>query len=297
MVYSLNYSYWLTLILSVLAVGFFARTFIIFHDCVHGSFFKSRRLNKVVGYITGIVTFTPFHKWRREHLEHHATSGNLDRRGVGDITTYTIEEYNNLPTLKKIWYKIYRHPLFLFGIAPIIQFVIVNRLPNKKTNKKEHFHIQFTNVVMIALILILCFTIGWKEFLMVQLPILYLASAKGVWLFYVQHQYEDVMWARSKDWDHKKLALHGSSFLKLPGILKWFTGNIGFHHIHHLNPKIPNYRLEKCHEATPEFKEIEPITIASSVKYLKLRLWDEQNNQLVTFKEAQAERQMQEQNV
>lgn len=288
MVYSLDVSYFLTLLLSLVAVGFFARTFIIFHDCVHGSFFRSKTLNTAVGVFTGIITFHPFFKWKREHLLHHATSGDLDRRGVGDIMTLTVDEYGQLKGWKKAWYQVYRHPIFLFGIAPVIQFLVINRLPSKKMSFKENVHVQYTNFAMAGLIIGICYFVGWQAFLLVQLPIVYFASAKGVWLFYVQHQYENVVWTRSEEWDHNTVALHGSSFLKLPLILQWFTGNIGFHHVHHLCPKIPNYRLETCHKSTPELQAVEPITIASSFQYLKLRLWDEKANRLVTFKQAKA---------
>jgi len=258
---------------------------LIFHDCGHGSFFKSDRLNKIVGIPLGLLIFTPYHKWHRDHKEHHATVGNLDKRGIGDVYTLTVDEYKGLSRWKQFSYRFYRNPFFLFGIAPLLLFLIQFRLPNSYMNRREQLYVYISNLAIAAGILLVIWTIGWKAYLLVQLPIFYIASVHGVWLFYVQHQYESVKWARAEQWDYKTIALKGSSYFKLPFLLQWFTGNIGFHHIHHLSPKIPNYKLAKCHKENPMFHDIKPITFFSSLKSLRLRLWDERNQKLVGFNE------------
>lgn len=284
MIWSLNYSYWLTLLLSVFAAGFLVRIFIIFHDCGHGSFFKSQRLNRIVGIITGLMAFTPYHKWHHDHKEHHATVGNLDKRGTGDVKTLTIEEFLARSKWNRFKYRLYRHPIFLFGIAPFLVFVLQNRLSKKYMNRKEHLYLHLTNLALISIIALSMWAIGWKAYLLIQLPVIYIAAVNGVWLFYIQHQYENVVWTRSKAWNYKNIALEGSSYFKLPIVLQWFTGNIGFHHIHHLSPRIPNYKLPKCFKENPMFQEVKPITFISSLRSLKLRLWDEKRNKMVGFK-------------
>jgi len=285
MVYSLEYSYWLTLLLSVFAAGFLVRIFIVFHDCGHGSFFKSERLNRLVGIPLGLLSFTPYHRWHRDHKEHHATVGNLDKRGVGDVKTLTVEEYQSLSKWKKFGYRFYRNPIFLIGVAPLLLFLIQYRLPKSYMNRKELVYLHLSNLALVLGILLVIWAIGWKDYLLIQLPVIYLASVHGVWLFYVQHQYESVKWERSDKWDYKTIAIQGSSYFKLPFILQWFTGNIGFHHIHHLSPTIPNYKLSKCHKENPMFQDIKPITFFSSLKSLRLRLWDEKKQRLVGFNE------------
>ena len=283
MIWSLQISYWITLLLSVFAAGFLVRIFIIFHDCGHGSFFKSQSLNRTVGVITGFMAFTPYHKWHHDHKEHHATVGNLDKRGTGDVDTLTIEEFLKRSKWNQFRYRIYRHPIFLFGIAPFLVFVFQNRLTKKYMSRKEKRYLHFTNLALIAAILLSKWAIGWKVYLLIQLPVLYIAAIHGLWLFYVQHQYENVVWKRSSEWNYKDIALEGSSYFKLPKILQWFTGNIGFHHIHHLSPRIPNYKLPVCYKENPIFQTVQPITFFSSLRSLKLRLWDEKRNKLVGF--------------
>ncbi len=285
MVWSLKISYFLTLFLSVFAAGFLIRIFIIFHDCGHGSFFRSKMLSRIVGIITGLLTFTPYHKWTREHKEHHATVGNLDKRGVGDVITLTIEEFLKLPPWKRFSYRFYRHPLFLFGIAPFLLFVVQNRVPKKYMSFKEHVYHQLNNLALIVAIALIIWAIGWKAYLLIQLPVLYIASVHGVWLFYVQHQYENVVWTRGQEWNYKNIALQGSSYFKLPKVLQWFTGNIGFHHIHHLSPRIPNYKLPLCFKENTIFQDVKPVTFFSSLRSLKLRLWDEKRRKLVGFRD------------
>jgi omega-6 fatty acid desaturase (delta-12 desaturase) len=269
--------------LSIFAAGFLVRIFIIFHDCGHGSFFKSQRLSRIVGIITGLMAFTPYHKWHRDHKEHHATVGNLDKRGTGDVKTLTTEEFLKRSKWNQFRYRIYRNPIFLFGIAPFLVFVFQNRLTKKLMNTKEKWYLHLTNLALIAAILLMMWAIGWKAYLLIQLPVLYIAAIHGLWLFYVQHQYENVVWKRSNEWNYKDIALEGSSYFKLPKILQWFTGNIGFHHIHHLGPRIPNYKLPICYKENPIFQTVQPITFFSSLRSLKLRLWDEKRNKLVGF--------------
>ena len=281
--WSLQISYWLTLFLSFFAAGFLVRIFIIFHDCGHGSFFKSQKLNKIVGVITGLMAFTPYHKWHSDHKEHHATVGNLDKRGTGDVKTLTIEEFLQRSKWNQFRYRIYRHPIFLFGIAPFLVFVFQNRLTKKNMNRKEKWYLHLTNLALVVAILLLMWAIGWKAYLLIQLPVLYIAAIHGLWLFYVQHQYENVVWKRSNEWNYKDIALEGSSYFRLPKILQWFTGNIGFHHIHHLGPRIPNYKLPICYKENPIFQTVQPITFFSSLRSLKLRLWDEKKSKLVGF--------------
>ncbi len=285
MVYMVHnqYPYWSVLLLSLVAALFLLRIFIFFHDCCHGSFFKSRRANTILGYITGILTFTPFDAWRRSHNLHHASSGNLDRRGAGDVWTMTVEEYRTSPFLRRAAYRLYRNPLITFGLGPAYLFLISMRFPEKNAGKKEKRSVLLTNISLLLIILILGFTIGFKTYLMIQVPVILIAGIAGVWLFYVQHQFEPAYWSRGKDWDLMKSALEGSSFYKLPKILQWFTGNIGFHHIHHLRPKVPNYYLEECQNNIEIFQQIKPVTFLKSLKYPFLDLWDEEQQKLVSF--------------
>lgn len=269
--------------LGILGAGFMARSFIIFHDCAHGSFFESARMNKLLGSFLSVITFTPFYKWRHEHITHHSTVGNLDKRGVGDIDTITVEEYLKLSKFKRLVYRIYRSPILIFFIAPIILFVVLNRFSFGKLNKKNTFRLIRSNLWIIVFSLALAYFVGWQNFLIGQFTILYISSSVGVWLFYVQHQYEDVIWTRDEEWNQTEISIHGSSFLKLPKIMQWFSGNIGFHHIHHLSPKIPNYNLESCHYENDAFKIIKPITFWATFRTWRLKLWDEKRQQLIGF--------------
>lgn len=283
MYYSLEISYLLTLLLSVFAAGFLVRIFIIFHDCGHGSFFKSDLLNRLVGIPLGLMVFTPYHRWHRDHKEHHATVGNLDKRGIGDVKTLTVKEYKSLTKWGRFSYRFYRYPLFLIAVAPILLFIIQHRIPKTYMNLKQHIYLHLSNIAIAAGVFLLIWIIGLRAFLLIQLPVIYMGSVAGVWLFYLQHQFEHVVWTRNEKWDYKTIALQGSSFFKLPLILQWFTGNIGFHHIHHLSPKIPNYKLSVCHKENLLFHDIKPITLWSSFKSLRLRLWDEHKQKLVGF--------------
>jgi len=283
MVLSLEVSYWLTLLLAVPAAGFFTRIFIIFHDCGHGSFFKSKRANDTLGYITGILTMTPYHRWRHDHAMHHASVGDLDRRGVGDIMTLTVKEYQGKSTWGRLVYRVTRHPLALFTVGPLGLFLINNRFSTRTSGKRERHSVYWTNLALLIVVLLMSVTIGLKAFVLVMLPILVIGTTAGVWLFYVQHQFEGVYWERHERWDYLYAALKGSSYYKLPRILQWFTGNIGFHHIHHVSPRIPNYYLERCHRENPMFQEVRTLTLLSSLKCMFLSLWDEDERELVSF--------------
>jgi len=280
---SLRVSWWLVIPLSVLAAGLMVRIFIIFHDCGHGSYLKSRRANDIVGFITGILTFTPYHHWRWEHNIHHANSGHLDKRGVGDIMTMTVQEYLEASRWHRFAYRLARNPFILFIIAPLYLFLVRHRFPSAKANKRERHSVYWMNLAIFAMATGMSLIFGFKSYVIIQLIITATASAAGVWLFYVQHQFDGVYWERGDNWDYTKAALEGSSFYKLPKILQWFSGNIGFHHIHHLSARIPNYNLERCHKADPLFQQVKPITFLQSFKSLTFRLWDEQRCKLVGF--------------
>ena len=285
MVQSLKISYLLTLLLSVVAAGLMVRSFIIFHDCGHGSFFKSQKANNILGIVTGILTFTPYLHWTASHAAHHNTAGNLDRRGTGDVWTMTVLEYMKSSRWKRFSYRLYRNPFVMFILGPIYIFLIGNRFAIGALTKKEKLDVYFTNAALIGIIIIVSLVIGFENYLKIQFPILMMATTGGVWLFYIQHNYENVNWERQKNWAWSAAALEGSSFYKLPKILQWFSGNIGFHHIHHLRPNIPNYNLPKCHKEHSVFQEIKPITLLSSLKSLSLRLWNEETNELVSYRQ------------
>lgn len=280
---SLGISYWLTLGLAIPTGGFLIRVFIIFHDCGHGSFFRSKKASDILGFITGLMTFTPYHRWRKNHAIHHSTAGDLDRRGIGDVWTLTVKEFVALPFWKRVAYKIYRNPLMMFLLGPFLGLLITQRFVNRTVSKKERYSVYWTNLGLLGIILLLSLTIGAKQYLLVQLPVVMVGFSVGFWLFYVQHQFEGVYWDRHENWDYLTEALEGSSFYKLPKVLQWFTGNIGYHHVHHLNPRIPNYYLEKCYKENSFFHCAKQITLKSSLKSLTFRLWDEEARKLVGY--------------
>jgi len=283
MYYSLEISYWITLGLTLFAAGFLVRIFIIFHDCGHGSFFRSSRASRIVGTILGSLAFTPYDRWHRSHAIHHSTVGNLDKRGEGDVWTMTAEEFRASTPREKWIYRIYRHPFILFGLGPVLLFVIWFRFNKKGAEKKERWNTHMTNLIILIFSSGLILLMGWKTFLLIQVPVIFIATATGAWLFYVQHQFEDVIWTRNDEWDYQRMALYGSSFLKVPRILQWFSGNIGFHHIHHLGPKIPNYNLERCHRENSMFGSVKPVTLIKGIQSMRFRLWDEEIGRLITF--------------
>jgi acyl-lipid omega-6 desaturase (Delta-12 desaturase) len=286
MVRSLAYSYWLMLPIAILAAGFLVRIFIIFHDCGHGSFFNSKRANNAIGAIAGVLLLTPYRHWRWQHALHHGTAGDLDRRGFGDIWTLTVEEYIRMTRSQRLAYRLARNPAILLMIAPLYVFVVRHRLVDSNAPKAERSSVVLTNWALFAITLAMSALIGLKAFLLIQLTVSALAGALGLWLFYVQHQFQGAYWARSEKWNYAAAALQGSSFYKLPRILQWFTGNIGFHHIHHLNPRIPNYHLQRCHEGDPFFLTIKPLTLLESLQSLTFRLWDERRQMFVGFRPA-----------
>ncbi|MCF7817808.1 MAG: fatty acid desaturase [Kiritimatiellales bacterium] len=279
-----NYPLWLCYIPVLVAAPFLVRIFIIFHDCCHSSFFKSKWANTLTGYVAGILTSTPFRDWGKAHIGHHATAGNLDKRGVGDVWTMTVEEYITAPKLKRITYRIFRHPLFLFGVGPSYVFLVFHRFSHKQIQHQGRLSVYITNLGMLLILLLAASTIGYKTYLLIQLPITIIAATLGLWLFYVQHQYEEVYWARNDVRDSVKAALEGSSYYKLPKVAQWFTGNIGLHHIHHLNPSIPNYNLQACHNELQHIQHIEPLGFRKSFKSLGIHLWDEETRKLISFK-------------
>lgn len=281
---SLKISYWLTLVLAIPTAGFMVRTFIIFHDCGHGSFFASKKANEIVGILSGILTFTPWSRWWHDHAVHHATAGDLDRRGVGDVYTMTAKEYLAAPWWKKVGYRLMRNPFNMFVIGAPIVFAIVHRVYLAGTGKRERASVWWTNLALVVLIGPLIWLVGWRAFLLVWGPVFWMGTAAGVWLFYMQHQFREVYWERHETWNFFEAGLKGCSYYKLPRILQWFTGNIGFHHIHHMSAKIPNYRLEECYRENPELQQPPTLTLLTSLKSLDLRLYDEENKRLVGWK-------------
>jgi omega-6 fatty acid desaturase (delta-12 desaturase) len=291
---SLAVSWWITVPLAILAGAFLVRVFIIFHDCGHGSFFKSRKANDVMGFISGILTFTPYYHWRWEHAIHHASAGDLDKRGTGDVWTMTVQEYLESSRWKRFAYRLARNPVVLFVIAPLFLFIIRQRFPSAQANRRERRSVHWMNLAILGMAVTLSWIYGVVPYLLIQLTVMAVAGAAGIWMFYVQHQFEDVYWERGADWDYTAAALEGSSFYKLPKILQWFSGNIGFHHIHHLSSRIPNYNLERCHRSHPMFRDVKPITLFSSLKSLTLRLWDEKRKKLVSYRHLKGFRRQQD---
>jgi len=281
---SLAFPYWVTLLLSLPASGLLIRLFIFFHDCGHGSFFKSKKVNRIIGNILGVLTFTPYDKWHHQHHIHHATNSNLDKRGIGDVWVLTVNEYLAASKWQRIHYRVYRNPLVLLILGPILLLFVFNRTTKKEMARSEKRNIHFTNLMILLTGIGLSLLIGFKAYLLIQLPVILISHIAGVWLFYVQHQFEDAVWERNEDWDYKNAALSGSSYLKLPKLLQWFTGNIGYHHVHHLSSKIANYRLEKCHFENELFRNVKPITLLSSFESFKMNLWDEANKKMVSFR-------------
>ncbi len=281
--WSLSFSYWATAGLVVLLGLLTMRTFIIFHDCCHGSFFESSRACQIVGYLTGMLAFTPFGQWRWEHNVHHASSGHLDKRGTGDVWMMTLKEYLEASRWKRFSYRLTRNPIILFIVGPLYLFLIWQRFPSPKASAKEKNSAHFMNIGIAIMALIMGSIFGFGTYLLIIVGTMLVAGGAGVWMFYVQHQYEGVYWERADEWDYTAAALQGSSFYKLPRILQWFTGNIGFHHIHHLSPRIANYNLERCHNDIPLFQQVKPITLLSSIKSLGYRFWDEERQEMVGY--------------
>jgi acyl-lipid omega-6 desaturase (Delta-12 desaturase) len=286
MYFSLRISYGLTLLLAIPTSGFLIRSFILFHDSGHNSFTPSLKGNKIVGFILGVIVFTPLEQWAKSHAIHHATSSNLDKRGIGDVTTWTVEEFRAKPWVERIGYSLFRFPLIMFGLGPLWMFLVAHRLPIPLFSRRETMSVVWTNLALAVYITLLSLLFGsFWNFLLIQLPILWLAGLIGIWLFYIQHQFEGVYWARDDEWNYVSSALQGASYYHLPKVLQWFSGNIGFHHIHHLSPRIPNYRLEACYKENPLFQnEVKEISFFEAIRMVRLQLIDEaRDNRMITF--------------
>lgn len=285
---SLQYSYYLLALLFAVPTGLFlARTFVIQHDCGHGAFFRSRRANHIIGACLAILSLTPYQRWRRIHAVHHVDSGNLDKRGCGDIDMLTVEEYLNLKPMQRWLYRLYRNPLILFGIAPLLFFCVQLRRTHllPKAWRKERNSVYLTNLVIVLILIIAAYIGQLTSLLLFHLTASAVGALVGVWLFYIQHQFPEVYWQRTDKWERTAAAIEGSSFYDLPRVLHWLTAYIGFHHIHHLDPQIPNYRLKKCYEENPEFQQCKKLSVWDSFACAKLALWDESQQQLIRFKD------------
>jgi omega-6 fatty acid desaturase (delta-12 desaturase) len=283
---ALDVSYLLTLALALPAAGFLVRTFVVFHDCAHGSLLPSKRANRSVGRFLGLFVLSPFQRWRHDHAIHHATSGDLERRGVGDIITLTVGEYGARRWRGRLAYRLIRNPVVMFGLGPIIAMVIGPRIATRSQRPRLRHSVLGTDVVLVVAIGGLCWLIGWQSFLIVWAPAAMLAGSVGIWLFYVQHQFEDAYWQGADDWSYSDAALRGSSYLKLPKVMQFFTGNIGLHHVHHLNAQIPNYNLQRAHDENPIFHEVPTLSLRDALGTVRLKLWDEERGKLVTFAQA-----------
>jgi len=286
--YKANFPYWITIGLGIVASGLLVRIFIFFHDCAHQSFFPSRKANVVFGYICGVLTFTPYEEWRKSHGWHHNTAGDLDRRGQGDVWTLTAEEYRAATKLTRFRYRFFRNPFVLLLLGPAYLFLVSYRYPHKGSKKRQSTSVLVTNAAIAAIILVASLTIGFKAYALIQFPVIFFSGAIGVWLFYIQHQFEGVYWSRHEQWDPTRASLYGSSYYKLPVVIQWFTGNIGLHHIHHLRARIPNYNLPRAYGDAKSFLNVNPLTIRKSIACLHLKLWDEKRQELVGFKSVHA---------
>jgi acyl-lipid omega-6 desaturase (Delta-12 desaturase) len=283
---AIGVSPWLALALAPLAAGFLLRTYIVFHDCAHGNFLRSRRGNLWLGTVMGLLVLTPFLRWRHDHAVHHATAGDLDRRGVGDLPTLTVREYLQRSPRGQLAYRLFRSPLVMFGLGPVFAMVVGPRLVARSARPRMRRSVLGTDLALAAIVIPLCWAIGWRDFLLTWAPASLLAGAVGIWLFYVQHQFEDTYWQQSGDWEFADAALRGSSYLRLPRPLQFLTGNIGLHHVHHLNARVPNYNLQRAHDENPVFHDVPTLSLWDGLRAVRLKLWDERAGRLVTFAEA-----------
>lgn len=278
-----GYPLWTTLLLLAPAVFLHVRMFILFHDCCHLSFFSNVRMNRIAGFILGVVTFTPYGAWSQEHLRHHQTVADLERRGVGDIWTLTVREYQDASRGKRLLYRLVRHPLVLFGLGPVWLFAVSNRCLLKGTSKEGRRSVWTTNLGIALMVTILGVALGWRHYLLILIPVVYLSGVMGIWLFYVQHQFDATHWYPRREWDFVNASLYGSSYYKLPQVLQWLTGNIGLHHVHHINARIPNYNLQACYDGTVALQDVPPVTLRKSFGAARLKLWDEEREKLISF--------------
>lgn len=288
--FALRVSYALAFVLSLVAAGFLLRTFIVFHDCAHGSFLPSKRANAYLGASLGVLVYTPFAVWRREHAVHHATAGDLDRRGVGDIQTLTVGEYRALPWWGRLQYRLFRNPFVMFVLGPLWVILVGPRVVSWSAPQRLRRSVLGTDIALIAIIVALCWLLGWTGFLVVQMPALLLTGTVGIWLFYVQHQFEDTYWQSNDSWSYDDAALKGSSYLKMPKVLQFLTGNIGLHHVHHLSARIPNYNLQAAHDENPALHTVPTLSLADGLRATRLKLWDEEQGKLVGFGAARVSR-------
>ncbi len=282
---SLGVPYLLTLALSVPTALFMVRVFVVMHDCGHGSFFKSQKLNNFFGAVFGVLVFTPFFHWKNAHAQHHATSGNLDRRGFGDVWMLTLQEYEALSPRRRFYYRAYRHPVFMFLVGAPFNFLVLHRtrFPSPGDPTRSRISVHGTTLALLGYVAGMVSLMGWKEYLLVQIPVFYIATIIGVWLFYVQHQFKNTYWQRKKNWNYVAACLLGSSFYKLPPWLSWWTAYIGIHHIHHLSSRIPFYRLPEASKDSA-FDGGTTLTLWTGFESLGLRLWDEKLGRMVGFK-------------
>jgi omega-6 fatty acid desaturase (delta-12 desaturase) len=285
MFFALRVSVLLSLVLVLPASGFLIRAFIVFHDCAHGSFLRSRRANNVLGAAIGLLVWLPFRGWQHEHAVHHATAGDLDRRGIGDITTLTVAEYGALTVWGRVGYRLFRNPAVMFGLGWLLVLVLKPRLVPRGARPRIRKSVLGTDLALAIIVGVSCLTLGWRDYLLVQGPVFLVTGAVGIWLFYVQHQFEDTYWRAHGDWRYDRAALEGSSYLKLPWPLQFFTGNIGFHHVHHLSVGIPNYNLQAAHETTDRLRAVPELTLRDGLRATRLKLWDERGGRLVTFRD------------
>ena len=288
MYFSLRVSYLLTLAIALPTAGFLLRTYIVFHDCAHGSFLRSRRANRYLGTVLGIVVMTPFMNWRHNHAVHHATAADLDRRGQGDVPTLTVAEYVARDWRGRLGYRLFRNPLVMFGLGPLFAMIIGPRIPPGSARPAQRRSVHITNLALAVVVAGCCLLIGWRDYLLIQGPTAMIAASAGIWLFYVQHQFEDTYWERGGEWSYDDAGLRGSSYLDLPQPLQWFTGNIGLHHVHHLCARIPNYYLQRAHDENEVFRSVPRVTLWDGMRATRLKLWDEDRGRLVTFHEAWA---------
>jgi acyl-lipid omega-6 desaturase (Delta-12 desaturase) len=286
MYWALGVSYLLVLAIAIPASGFLVRTFILFHDCSHGSFLSSRKANLWLGTALGLFVYSPFLRWRHDHAIHHATSGDLDRRGGGDVRTLTVAEYLALAPRARLGYRIFRNPLVMFSVGPIVALVVGPRLVPRSARPRMRRSVIGTNIALALLVGGLCWLVGWRDYLLLQTPTVLLAGSAGIWLFYVQHQFEDAYWESGEGWSYADAALRGSSYLKLPKLLQFFSGNIGLHHVHHLSARIPNYNLQRAHDENPIFHDVPILSLRDGLRAVRLKLWDEERGRMVTFAEA-----------
>ncbi len=288
MYFALQVSVLATLAIGVLAAGYLLRTYIVFHDCAHGSFLPSKRANIWLGSVLGVMVYAPFHNWRHNHAVHHATAADLDRRGQGDVPTLTVTEYNQRDWRGRLGYRLFRNPVVMFGLGPLFAMILGPRIVPRTARPRIRRNVHVTNLALAVLIAAACVLLGWRDFLLIQGPAALIAGAAGIWLFYVQHQFEDTFWERGTEWSYADAALRGSSYLKLPKVLQFFTGNIGLHHVHHLNARIPNYNLQAAHDANPMFHSVPTLSLWDGLRAVRLKLWDEDARRLVTFAAARA---------